>query len=80
MHIFQIANFINENRHDREFHPSTFNPNELNDLKNILIRFKSAIDGIQITRTGSRLAAAEFDGDYIFTIMENADVLTVSAY
>lgn len=44
------------------------------DLKSILIRFKNAIDDITVSRHRSNLFAAEFDGDFIFTIMEEADV------
>lgn len=73
--MFQIADFISENQ--RQFEPTTFNLSELNELKSIILRFKHAIDGIQLSRTDSNsIDAAEFDGSFIFAIMDTADVCT----
>lgn len=66
--------FADDNQTCHKLRPLNFNVSELRDLEQILIRFGGAINDIPLSRTGNSLQSAEFDGDYMFTIMENADV------
>lgn len=67
--------FATDNLTCRHLRPEHFDVSELGDLEQILLRFRGAIDDIPLSRTGNSLQSAEFDGDFIFTIMEKADVL-----
>ncbi|XP_037046467.1 regulator of telomere elongation helicase 1 homolog [Bradysia coprophila] len=72
--VKKIAEFATDNLTNRELRPSNFNLSELNDLEQILLRFGRAIDEIPFSRNDNAIESAEFDGDYIFTVMENADI------